>query len=189
MMRALLLLVYTGPALAHPSERGLVMLLPTGLYMFGGAAAVALSFAVVALLPSPAFSKLGVPREVLPPTRSESILPSALTLTLLALLVVAGYAGSRDPLANPLPLSVWTLWWVGFTFLVVLFGDLWVVFNPWRAAYRIIAKPGPRFQYPQRLGDWPRGGMGFQALRRLGGEFGRRRRPLDRLSDHGTASF
>jgi hypothetical protein len=155
MMRALLLLVYTGPVLAHPSERGLVMLLPTGLYMLGGAAAVALSFAVVALLPSPAFSKLGARREALPPTRSRSILPSALTLALLALLVVAGYAGSRDPLANPLPLSVWTLWWVGFTFLVALCGDLWVLLNPWRAAYRFIGKPGPRFQYPPRLGYWP----------------------------------
>jgi hypothetical protein len=151
MMRALLLLVYAGPVLAHPSERGLVMLLPTGLYMFGGAAAVALSFAVVALLPSPAFARLTVPRQAIPATRSGSILPSAVTLALLALLVIAGYAGSRDPLANPLPLTVWTLWWVGFTFLVAIFGDLWALLNPWRAACRL----SWNLPYRGALGYWP----------------------------------
>src|SRR5918992_3663077 len=152
MMRALLLLVYTGPALAHPSERGLVMLLPTGLYMFGGAAAVALSFAVLALLPSPVFSKITAKSAPAAVSAPKSLLPSAVTLVLLALLVTAGYAGSRDPLANPLPLAVWALWWVGFTFLVVVFGDLWAIVNPWRAARRLVRS---RFHYPERLGYWP----------------------------------
>lgn len=155
MLRALLLFLYAGPVLAHPSERGLVMLLPTGLYMFGGAAAVALSFAVLALLPSPAFSKLTLARPA-PAPNSASIVPSAVALAFLVLLVIAGYAGSRDPLANPLPLTVWALWWVGFTFLVVVFGDLWTIVNPWRAAHRLFRREHPpRFSYPQRLGYWP----------------------------------
>jgi hypothetical protein len=152
MLRALLLLAYAGPVLAHPSERGLVMLLPTGLYMFGGAAAVALSFAVLALLPSPVFSKVTAKSAPAAISSPKSLLPSAVTLVLLALLVTAGYAGSRDPLANPLPLAVWALWWVGFTFLVVVFGDLWAFVNPWRAARRLIRS---RFHYPERLGYWP----------------------------------
>jgi hypothetical protein len=152
MLRAALpLLLFAGPVLAHPSERGLVMLLPTGLYMLGSAAAVALSFAVMALLPSPAFSRLVAARNACPVSRSPRVLPSAVTLALLALLVGAGYAGSRDPLANPLPLTVWTLWWVGFTFLVVLFGDLWAVLNPWRVATRFSL----RLRYPPGLGYWP----------------------------------
>jgi hypothetical protein len=72
-------------------------------------------------------------------------------LALLVLLVVAGYAGSRDPLANPLPLAVWTLWWVGFTFLVALFGDLWAAINPWRVALPFSL----RRRYPDALGYWP----------------------------------
>jgi hypothetical protein len=150
MSRALLLLLPAGPALAHPSERGLVMLLPTELYMAGGAAAVALSFVVMALLPSPAFARFTVPSQK-SIRQSQRILPSAATLLLLALLVIAGYAGSRDPLANPLPLTVWTVWWVGFTFLVAVFGDLWVIVNPWRAAARL----GRRMAYPAVLGYWP----------------------------------
>ena len=150
MLRFLLLLLPAGPALAHPSERGLVMLLPTGLYMFGGAAAVALSFAVVALLPSPAFSRLTAKAAPAPVSRRRSLLASALSAVFLALVVTAGYLGSRDPLANPLPLTVWTLWWVGFTLLVVIFGDLWAVLNPWRLF------PGNGWlRYPDALGYWP----------------------------------
>lgn len=144
------------PVLAHPGERGLVLLLPTGRYMLGGAAAVALSFAVMALLPSPAFSRLTQSRDTASVAQPRTVVPSAVTLLLLALLVFAGYTGSRDPLANPLPLSLWTLWWVGFTFIVVLFGDLWALLNPWRAAYRLTGLARrPALRYPQALGYWP----------------------------------
>jgi hypothetical protein len=56
-----------------------------------------------------------------------------------ALLVVAGFTASRDPLDNPLPLVVWTLWWVGFTFWVAIVGNLWAILNPWRALYGLVA--------------------------------------------------
>ncbi len=157
MLRAALLFFCVAePALAHPGERGLVMLLPTGLYMLGGAAAVVLSFAVVALVPSPAFSKLTARTEAVEATGKRSLVPSAIMLALLVLLVIAGYAGSRDPLANPLPLAVWTLWWVGFTFLVAVAGDIWALLNPWRAAGVLLPRyPASRFRYPERLGYSP----------------------------------
>ena len=86
-----------------------MLLLPTGMYMLGSAAAVVVSFAVIALLPSPFFSRLLQPGSAPSSVKAESILPSAVTLAFLAVLVFAGYAGSRDPLENPLPLAVWTL--------------------------------------------------------------------------------
>ena len=49
-------------------------------------------------------------------------------------LLAAGIAGSRDPLSNPLPLTVWTLLWIGLTLLQGLFGNLWHWINPWYAA-------------------------------------------------------
>jgi hypothetical protein len=153
----LALAIYVESVFAHPGERGLVLLLPTGLYMLGGATAVALSFVVVALLPSPAFSRLTQSRDIGSLAEPRPVVPSAVTLALCALLVFAGYSGSRDPLNNPLPLTVWTLWWVGFTFLVVLFGDLWALLNPWRAAYRLLVRTSavPPLRYPERLGYWP----------------------------------
>jgi len=146
-------------AFAHTGERGFILLLPTGLYVTGGALAVALSFVVMAALPSRMFSRLAereLPLAALP--KATGLAASGLALAALALLVVAGFAGSRDPLDNPLPLTVWTLWWVGFTFLVALVGNLWTHFNPWRALHRLAAPLARRIAvhpYPERLGYWP----------------------------------
>lgn len=145
-------------AFGHTGERAFVLLLPTGSYIAGGAAAVALSFAVMACTPSHYFASLAahsVPVARLP--RWNGILPSAAALAMAMLLVVAGFTATRDPLDNLLPLFVWTLWWVGLTFLVALAGNLWALLNPWRALYRIvaaIARVVPR-TYPDGLGYWP----------------------------------
>ena len=62
--------------------------------------------------------------------------------------------GTRDPLANPLPLAVWVLWWVGFTLAQAAFGDLWRWVNPWTGLHCLIGA-GARFTLPARLGYWP----------------------------------
>ena len=82
-------------------------------------------------------------------------MPSSLAaFEVTCLLIVAGLVGSRDPLANPLPLFVWTVWWVGLTLLHAVFGNLWAWLNPWtgpmhlaaahqrRAARRRASSPG-----------------------------------------------
>ena len=158
------LVLAAGPVAAHTGERGFVMLLPTGLYILGGALAVALSFAVIALVPSRAFLALVRFRRLIGALGSRPPLwPSALGLLLLGALVYAGFAGTRDPLENPLPTFVWSLWWVGFTCVVALLGDLWTVVSPWRALYRLATVlPGlgawrerPPLAYPARFGSWP----------------------------------
>jgi hypothetical protein len=148
------------PALAHTTERGFVMLLPTGLYILGGALAVALSFVVMWAVPSPAFAAAMRFRRRLAGIASDpGLWPSAAALALLVLLVHAGFTGTRDPLANPLPPFVWSLWWVGFSFLVALLGDLWAALNPWRALHRLAVVLArlrePPLAYPGRLGAWP----------------------------------
>ena len=146
-------------AFAHTGERGYILLLPTGLYVTGGALAVALSFVVMAGIPSARFSQVAtaeLPIAIAP--QVLKIATSAITLLCLALLLVEGFAGSRDPLENPLPLVVWTLWWVGFTFAVALLGNLWSLFNPWIAlspVTRFFARAIPTVPYPERLGYWP----------------------------------
>lgn len=154
------LALVAGPVSAHTSERGFVMLLPTGLYILGGALAVALSFVVMAALPSRAFDALTHFRRSLARLgRGPGPWPSAASLALLALLVHAGFTGTRDPLENPLPPFVWSLWWVGFTFAVAVLGDLWAPLNPWRALHRLAVAVTrlrqPLLAYPERLGTWP----------------------------------
>ena len=126
---------------------------PTQLYIFGGAAAVLVSFCVLA----PFHRK---PRTTVAPAFALTLPPALLrgasltSLIILCFLVAAGFFGKSDPLANPLPLTVWTLWWMGFTFLVVVSGNLWTVVNPWIGLYDLFAVR-PRLAFPERWGYMP----------------------------------
>ena len=152
-------------ALAHAGERGFIMLLPTGLFITGGTIAVAVSFLVVIWFRGSALRRtfecarrplFSVPRSI----RGANVAASAV----LVVLVVAGLAGSRDPLANPLPLSVWTLMWVGLTFVHAVLGYLWPIVNPWTALARLVRRVLGRtaggddtgvMTWPEALGTWP----------------------------------
>lgn len=161
LLSAALGLVLPTPAFAHASDRGHVLLLPTGYYLIGGAFAVAVSFLVLALLPPDTLDRFW--RRRLPLfTFSDGarIVISLISFAGLAILITAGFIGSRDPLSNPLPLVVWTLLWAGLTLLQGVFGDLWSWLNPWYGPWRLLSRltgKGDEVarQLPQWLGCWP----------------------------------
>ncbi len=148
-------------AFAHASDNGHVLLLPTGYYLVGGAFAVAVSFLALALLPPNALDRIWRRRRSLAsfgdgPRTAVSLL----SFVTLAILVAAGFWGSRDPLSNPLPLTVWTLLWAGFTLLQGLFGNLWSWLNPWYGPWRIVSpllgkRPDSGSRLLFRLSLWP----------------------------------
>lgn len=144
-------------AFAHASDRGHVLLLPTGHYLLGGAAAVALSFLVLALAPPRPLDGLArwrLPLGALP--AGLRLAGSGLSFIFLGLLVAAGFLGSGDPLANPLPLVVWALFWVGLTLLQSIVGDIWRWLDPWYAPWRMLSggRAAP-WVLPARLGYLP----------------------------------
>jgi hypothetical protein len=141
LLAALPLLLLPHDAAAHGAERGLIMLLPTDYYLTGGAIAVTASFAVLLLIPAGWFSRAaravaifaGVP---LPPT----VVTSTASFLFLILLVATGLLSTADPLANPLPLFVWTFFWVALTLIQALFGNLWPWLNPWTGLLALLRK-------------------------------------------------
>jgi hypothetical protein len=155
-------------ARAHAGGSAFILLLPTHLYVMGGAIVVAASFLLVALIPARLLARVESLRVRLgaadfPGRRALSTGVSLLSLAVVVALIVAGIQGSRDPLGNPLPLFVWTVWWIGFTYLHAAFGNLWVHLNPWSGLYRVLTSAGrlrrwreiPPLAYPERAGHWP----------------------------------
>lgn len=137
----------SAPAAAHSAARGFVLLLPTANVILGGAAAVLLSFAVMALVPQAKLARLFAWRQALfalplPPPRVTGALSGVIVATLLA----AGYLGTRDPLGNPLPLAVWTLWWGAIVLAHALLGRLWPWLDPLAAiSFRDRARGFPAY--------------------------------------------
>ena len=158
-LAALLLLAASAPpAFAHTSERAFILLLPTGYYLAGGAVAVAASFLLLFAIPVDRLRRWADCRWSIGTMRVPSETWTSLaSFTALTVLIVAGFLGSRDPLSNPLPLAIWTLWWIGLTIAQAVFGDIWRFLNPWVGPYRLLTGTSrrPPFTYPDWLGYWP----------------------------------
>jgi hypothetical protein len=76
----------------------------------------------------------------------------AVSFALLVFLVVACFFGDRSSTTNLVPSFVYIAFWLGMPLLVVLFGNVWRVLNPWAA---VVPERRPLFTYPERLGRWP----------------------------------
>ena len=154
---AVVAVMLPGLAWAHAAEQGFVLLMPTDIYIAAGAATVAASIVLVGLVPVQAVVRVFRPlplRAVLCPERAATGVSLLSTLVFLAL-VWLGFKGPNDPLANLLPLTIWTLLWVMFVVLQAVFGDLWRWLNPWTGLYRVVAASRrPPFQLPQAVGSW-----------------------------------
>ncbi|MCR9136868.1 MAG: hypothetical protein NXI27_12785 [Alphaproteobacteria bacterium] len=152
-------LVLAGPAAAHVSQQGFVLLLPTNVYMTAGIWVVAVTALAIAFTPGDVgerlFSTLALPK--IPAPHWETV-TSLLAFLFLCWLVSMGLSGSRDPLANPLPLFIWTVFWIMLVIVQAVIGNLWHWINPWTGIARLLfANPRrrPILAWPAWLGSWP----------------------------------
>lgn len=149
-----LFVVAPAPAFAHASERMIVLTLPTGRYILAAAIVVALTALLGALAPRlPAFRARRLASFPVLPHHAASWVGFAA----LAALVATGFLGPHDPLANLLPLAVWTVLWVGLALVSMLLGDLWRPIDPWTAPVTLIRRLLGRSGGIglSRFGAWP----------------------------------
>ena len=147
-------------AAAHATEQSFVLLLPTELYTAAGVGAVVLTAVALALIPPKTtlriFATADRPRRRMRPHVGTAI--SLASLALFVGLLVLGLAGSRDPLHNPLPLFIWTIWWILMPIIQAAFGDVWKVLNPWTGLYDLLPRAASGRAYaklPEIFGAWP----------------------------------
>ena len=135
--------------------------LPIPEWLFGWAAAIVLCVSFVALaalwprprLEDPSWRPL--PGGRVPAGRAVEIAGGVIGVAILALVIITGYAGPPTPLDNFAPTFVFIIFWVGLVFVSVLLGDVFRLFNPWRAIGRVLFGDRARRPYPERLGRWP----------------------------------
>lgn len=136
-----------------------MLLMPTGVYTAAGAAAVALTVVLLAILPDTVLPALFRPRLMLRWRPGIApLITSGLSCGVLFWLIWMGLNGSRDPLSNPLPLMIWTIWWVALVSLQGLIGNMWRWINPWSgpvALARLGLGPGGMLRLPVQLGYLP----------------------------------
>lgn len=139
-------LVSPGTAFAHAAEGGFVLLLPTDLYVAGGAAVVALTVMLLAVAPSWRPERM-LRQYIRLPVLAPRLRPvtQMLALFLLALMLWAGAWGPTDPLRNPMTLGLWTVFWIGLVGVQALLFDVWRWVNPFAAICRLtsLVVPAP----------------------------------------------
>ena len=165
--------IAASPAAAHGFGQRYELPLPLPLYLFGGAAVVALSFVVFGAFvrrtpASQHYKKRALLGLTLGRTLAYPIITTTLKLATLALFiitVVAGLLGDQNPYRNIAPTLVWIVWWVGFAYASALLGDLWRLISPWRTVFDAADWLNRRLRggiglarnlpYPQAVGAWP----------------------------------
>jgi len=151
---------------AHSFSEPYLLPVPFWLYVYGCAATLVLTFAVLGyflgsagtvrgprLAPPAWIGGLAIAGPVLAVARGAA-------LACLALTIVAGYAGVGDPNANIAMPLFWVIFLLGFTYVNVVAGDLFELVNPWRTLASMMTRVMPgftqgRIAYPQRLGYYP----------------------------------
>ena len=143
---------------------------PGWLFYYGAALVLILSFlALWALWKRPLLAEKSRGRplpeglESVLRNRAVRLLAGAVSLALFVLVWVAAAIGDTSPDENLAPRFVFVVFWLGLPALSVLFGNVWTVLSPWRAAADAAAWIGERvgldweapFTYPERLGRWP----------------------------------
>lgn len=142
-------------ALACALPPSVVLTLPTGHYMAGAGATVALSAALGAL--SRRLPRFGARRLWQGADRWPLMATSYLGFLGFAALIGVGMIGPADPMHNLLTLVFWTGVWIALPLACMVFGDLWRGVNPWTAPVRALrAALGWRGSVGlARLGHWP----------------------------------
>ncbi len=151
------------PALAHATGQSFVALLPTGPYMAVGVMIVALSILLLWFLPHRSLDKLlpgvSVGRLAIRGVRTGALQNASSFAMFLwfCWLLYAGYAGTRDPLENPLVLGFWVAFWMAALMVQGLIFNLWGWISPWRWLIRPIIRlrGAGKFTLPWSFGAWP----------------------------------
>lgn len=149
--------------LAHAFGDRYELPIPLLLFVFGGAAAVLVSFLIVAGRPVPPDDGTVVVEDRVP-LNPQNRVGAAIGLLVLVLLVVAGIGGSQEVAENIVPTAFWLVVWIAVPLSCGMAGDWTRSLNPYATLARLADSPRARTMllgdehavaWPRWLGWWP----------------------------------
>ena len=152
------------PVYAHAFGQRYDLPIPLSYFMAGAAATVALSFVIIGMFLKgggaeyqyPRFNLLALPGTALT-SRIKSGVARVLSVLLLLLVIATSFVGTDNALENFSPTFVWIIWWVGMGYISALFGNLWMLINPWKALFEwaewLLARVGVGMPSPRSYPD------------------------------------
>jgi hypothetical protein len=135
---------FTDTALAHSFYDRYDLPIPLSFFLWGAALVVALTFALVLVLPSKISLFAGIIK--------------ILAFALFVLTIAAALFGTANPLMNLAPSLIWVTWWVGLSLLIAACGNVWPWLDPWRTLWDGLAKLGLKpleRSWPDAWGMYP----------------------------------
>jgi hypothetical protein len=149
-------IVLASAAWGHSAEQGFILLLPTDIYITAGVLTVVASILLVSLMSPQISLRVMQPVGQFKSAKKQSDLISILATLFLFLCLWIGISGPRDPLGNILPLTIWIVWWICFTTVLPIFGNLWAAINPWTGINSLIFGGTSQARLmPASIGVWP----------------------------------
>ena len=163
-----LFLILPSPVSAHAFGQLYTLPIPVWLYLWGGGAAVLVSFILIGFFVGDRNKSLTYPEVEISRLVTVRFLTSKTfrfflkitCLLIFALTILAGFLGPKTATDNFATLFVWIIFWLGLTYLAAVFGNLWNVVNPWKILAKAMEK-NKSFKldgiisYPQKLGYLP----------------------------------
>lgn len=155
----------TVAVLAHGLGGRVDLPVPRGLFVFGAATALIVSFvALVALWPDPRLEKRR-PRQVsagwLRSLTSDPVLEWIVRCAGLLVFAVTTLAAFRPvgPTQTIAPVMVFVWFWVGLAVVQAVFGNAWATLSPFETLGRLLQLDPPVYRpprtYPKPVGRWP----------------------------------
>lgn len=161
----LISLIFPKPVYAHAFGKLYNLPVPFWMYLYGGAAAIVVSFLIIGYF----INKTGTSLKYhVKPLSNLNFFINKPTINILKTIsvflflftILTGLVGEDSPYSNFNMTFFWIIFILGLTYLTAFIGNVWVFINPWKVLIEWFEKlSGEKgsgvFKYPQKLGYYP----------------------------------
>ncbi|RNL64751.1 hypothetical protein [Zhongshania marina] len=159
-------LLYCNASYGHSFGQTYTLPVPLSLYLYGSAAALAVSFLVFGYflradnLQANSSIRLNIPNALISALRSAKPWVQGFSVFMLLLCIATGLFGNRNPYGNFNMTFFWVIFVLAYAYFCALTGNSYQWLNPWKILSDGIGrfyKPYQQglFNWPARLNYWP----------------------------------